>query len=341
MTCYFPSSLGIGGPASVAGASARQGTSPFLADRDIRHRDARRAHRARAGPRGAPCGPPRVLGPVPRNAVLGSFHSHRGRSLGLPDPGDRPARAVHRLRDRRDRQVRLPGHLRPDAARIRVHPDPLGGHDAVRRGAGHGPVPRARATARVLAGRARGHARQPRGLLARVLGRLLGRPAADRSMGPIPVDTAPRGGPGPRVVRAARAGGRVLRPPPPGDPHLHQPAGRRGPDAVLALHRLHGPGLPALGDRAGLDRRPPRRAVGPCGGGHPPVRLGDRRGPGARARVVRGEPDPPDPARGGGEGPEPAAGRPGRAVSPGSSDGAASALDGSTPSGMAERVDES
>jgi hypothetical protein len=36
MTCYFPSSLGIGGPASVAGASARQGTSPFLADRDIR-----------------------------------------------------------------------------------------------------------------------------------------------------------------------------------------------------------------------------------------------------------------------------------------------------------------
>jgi hypothetical protein len=32
---------------------------------------------------------------------------------------------------------------------------------------------------------------------------------------------------------------------------------------------------------------------------------------------------------------------PGRAVAPGSSEGTASAFDGSTPSGMAERVDES
>ena len=39
--------------------------------------------------------------------------------------------------------------------------------------------------------------------------------------------------------------------------------------------------------------------------------------------------------------PTPPPDAPGRAVAPGSSDGAASALDGSTPSGMAERVDES
>jgi len=39
MTCYFPFVVGDGGPATVAGASARQGTSPFLADRDIRARD--------------------------------------------------------------------------------------------------------------------------------------------------------------------------------------------------------------------------------------------------------------------------------------------------------------
>ena len=67
----LPVVVGDGGPGTVAGASARQGTSPFLADRDIQARDARLAHRARAGPvrgrvvvGGSETGPPRALVPV-------------------------------------------------------------------------------------------------------------------------------------------------------------------------------------------------------------------------------------------------------------------------------------
>ena len=57
--------------------------------------------------------------------------------------------------------------------------------------------------------------------------------------------------------------------------------------------------------------------------------------------VVRVEPDPPDPARGGGEGPPSAADVPGRAVaSPRQPDAGVSPLDGTTPTGIAERVDE-
>ena len=55
-----------------------------------------------------------------------------------------------------------------------------------------------------------------------------GRPAG-RPVRPIPVDPAPRGRPGPRLVRAARGCGRVLLPAAPGGPDVHLGAGRGGP----------------------------------------------------------------------------------------------------------------
>ncbi len=280
MTCYFLSSLGIGGPASVAGASARQGTSPFLADRDIRHRDARRA----PVPGGAvrALGPPRVLGPVPRNAVLGSFHSHRGRSLGLPDL---ETGLLALFTDFVTGEIAKYGYLAIfvlmllESACIPIPSEVtmlFGG--ALVTAPFLAPEQQLEFWLVVLAG-----------TLGNLVGSWLaywagysgGRPLIDRwgrylLIRPHEVDRAHAWFE--RRGQAAVFFGRLL---PVIRTFISLPAGVvRMPFWRFTVYTVLG--LPAMGGRAGVDRRPARRAVGPGGGGHPPVRLGDRRGPPAR-----------------------------------------------------------
>jgi membrane protein DedA with SNARE-associated domain len=72
--------VGTDGPASTEGASARQGTSPYLADRDIRDLACFDAPRARARSL--------ELVPDPSNTLLGSFHSRSATRRTPTDPGE-------------------------------------------------------------------------------------------------------------------------------------------------------------------------------------------------------------------------------------------------------------
>ena len=75
-----------------------------------------------------------------------------------------------------------------------------------------------------------GTAGQPGRVLARLRGGRGGRAAAPRAVRALPAGPPARGRPRPRLVRAARRRGGLLRAPPAGDPHLHLPAGRHRAD---------------------------------------------------------------------------------------------------------------
>src|SRR5207247_9970746 len=133
---------------------------------------------------------------------------------------------------------------------------------------------------------------QPGWVLAGLLGGLRRRPAPGGPVGPIPLIEAPRDRPGPHLVRPIWAGGRVLRPAPPGGSNVHQPPRGRGPDEPLEVQPVHGARVPAVDVRAGVPRI---QAGGTVGRGRavPATRvLAGRRDRGGRRRVVGLAPGP-------------------------------------------------
>src|SRR5581483_11646275 len=139
----MPATFGFSGNgARRAGVAPRAGYQPPASSRGLWARTSPGARGRIRGPlvvkfvRSSPAGrlPP---GRLERRNSLGVF----------PIPLEQRARTVRPDRHRGDRPVRLPGDLRAHAPGVGVRPDPLRGHDALRRGAGLHPGARARTAA--------------------------------------------------------------------------------------------------------------------------------------------------------------------------------------------------
>src|SRR5262245_8153120 len=80
----------------------------------------------------------------------------------FPAPeGSSPARDAARIHHHADRRLRLRRDLRPDGARVRLHPDPVRGDDAVRRRPRQPGLRGARPRTGPRPGRAGGDPREP------------------------------------------------------------------------------------------------------------------------------------------------------------------------------------
>ena len=156
--------------------------------------------------------------------------SRRARGRPRPRVGHRQAGHVRHQRRRRPRPARgLPAH----GGRERLHPDPVGGDDALRR------LQRPRGRVPAVGGRRGRFGGEPRRVVDRLRGRLLRSSRAAREAREVPAHHALAPRVGRPLVRALRRAGRLLQPDAADHPHLHLAAGRRRADAVLEVQRAH------------------------------------------------------------------------------------------------------